>query len=45
MDNSEKEDSKSSIKFVKATGSQVTGRYKDKRERIYEAMCDLQLCY
>ena len=31
------------IKFVKTKGSQVTGRYKEKKERINEAMCDLQL--
>ena len=34
---------KDSIQFTKTTGSQITGRDKDKRERIYEAMCDLQL--
>ena len=35
--------SNSPIKFVKTKGSQVTGRYKEKKERINEAMCDLQL--
>ncbi len=31
-----------SPKFVKTRGSKVTGRYKDKRERIHEAMYDLK---
>ena len=34
---------KDSIQFIKTTGSQITGRDKDKLERIHEAMCDLQL--
>ena len=32
-----------SPKFVKTRGSKVAGRYKDKKERIHEAMCDLKL--
>lgn len=35
--------SESPIEFEKTRGSSVAGRYKDKRERIYEAMCDLKL--
>ena len=31
-----------SPKFGKTRGSKVAGRYKDKRERIHEAMCDLK---
>ena len=43
IDNGKGVGSKSPIEFVKTKGSQVTGRYKDKKERINEAMCDLQL--
>ena len=43
IDKVEKVDSKSPIKFVKTQGSQVAGRYKGKKERINEAMSDLQL--
>ena len=44
IDKVEEVDSKNSpIEFVKTKGSQVTGRYKEKKERINEAMCDLQL--
>lgn len=35
--------SESPIKFEKTRGSSVAGRYKDKKERIQEAMCDLKL--
>ena len=35
--------SESPIEFGKTRGSKVTGRYKDKKERIQEAMCDLKL--
>lgn len=35
--------SESPIEFEKTRGSSVAGRYKDKRERIHEAMCDLKL--
>ena len=30
------------IKFIRSRGSQVTGRHKEKRERIHDALCDLQ---
>ena len=43
IDNGKDAGSKPFIKFVKTKGSQVSGRYKDKRERINEAMCDLKL--
>ena len=42
-DNERGEVSESPIKFVKTRGSRVTGHYKEKGERIHEAMCDLQL--
>ena len=42
MNNKREEDSYSP-KFVKTRGSKVAGRYKDKSERIHEAMCDLKL--
>ena len=43
MDDDGKAGSEPSVQFVKAVGSQVTGRHKDKKVRIHEAMCDLQL--
>ena len=43
MANDEKAGAKQTLQFVKSRGSQVTGRHKEKRERIHEAMCDLQL--
>ena len=43
MDDDGKAGSEPSIQFMKAAGSQVTGRHKDKKVRIHEAMCDLQL--
>ena len=36
-------DSASLIEFISSRGSQVTGRHKEKRERIHDALCDLQL--
>ena len=41
MNNKREVDSESPIKFVKTRGSKVAGRYKEKRERIHEAVCDL----
>ena len=43
MNNKREVDSESPIKFVKTRGSKVAGRYKEKRERIHEAVCDLKL--
>ena len=43
IDNRKRAGSESPIEFVKTRGSQVAGRYKDKKERITEAMSDLQL--
>ena len=31
------------VEFVRTKGSPITGRHKEKRERITEALCDLQL--
>ena len=43
MNNKRKVDSEFPIEFVKTKGSKVAGHYKDKRERIHEAVCDLKL--
>ena len=42
-DNREAAQSGNFVRFVGSRGSQVTGRHKEKRERIREALCDLQL--
>ena len=43
MDEGGKAGSEPPIQFTKSVGSQIAGRHKDKRVRIHEAMCDLQL--
>ena len=43
MENGEKVSGSPPITFVETRGSQLGGRPKDKKERIHEAMCDLQL--
>ena len=43
MENGEKVSGPPPITFVQTRGSQLFGRHKDKRERIHETMCDLQL--
>ena len=43
MDNGDKKSFRPPLEFIEAKGSPVTGRHKDKKERIYEALCDLQL--
>lgn len=43
MNNEREVDSEFPVEFVKTRGSKVAGRYKDKRERIHEAVCDLKL--
>ena len=42
-DNKREGTPESPIKFVNTRGSSVAGRYRDKKERIHEAMCDLKL--
>ena len=43
MENGEKVTGAPPITFVETRGSQLGGRHKDKKERIFETMCDLQL--
>ena len=43
MDNGERVSGRPPITFVQSRGSSLGGRHKDKRERIHETMCDLQL--
>ena len=43
MNDTKKSDLETPFTFVKTRGTLVTGRHKDKKERISEAMCDLRL--
>ena len=43
MDSGERASATPPITFVPSRGSSLGGRHKDKRERIHETMCDLQL--